>query len=67
MPRKIRELKRDLLDAGFTLLSGRGKGSHAVYAHPKVARPATIPGKDGDDASPYLEKHVNTKIQESKQ
>ena len=66
MPRKIRELKRDLLRAGFVLLSGRGKGSHAVYAHPRVRQNATVPGNDGSDASLYLEKHVSEKIKESK-
>jgi hypothetical protein len=34
MPKKIRELKRMLLKAGFELLPGRGKGSHCVYKHP---------------------------------
>lgn len=27
---------------------------------------AIIPGKDGDDAKPYLEKHVAEKIDESR-
>ncbi len=67
MPRKIRELKRDLLGAGFKLEGGRGKGSHAVYSHPRVKRKATISGKDGDDASAYQEKHVREKIKESQQ
>jgi hypothetical protein len=31
-----------------------------------VAVPAIIPGHDGDDAKPYLEKHVAGKINESK-
>ena len=65
MPRKVRELKKDLTDAGFTLVSG-GKGSHAKYNHPRVNRPAIISGKDGDDAKPYQEKHVKEKIEESK-
>jgi len=31
-----------------------------------VVIPAIIPGQDGDDAKPYLEKHVVEKINESK-
>ncbi|MES2657854.1 MAG: type II toxin-antitoxin system HicA family toxin [Verrucomicrobiota bacterium] len=65
MPRKIRQLVRDLLKAGFSLGSG-GKGSHRKFTHPNVAVPAIIPGHDSDDAKPYLEKHVAGKINESK-
>lgn len=65
MPRKIRQLVRDLLKAGFSLGDG-GKGSHRKFIHPNVPVPAIIPGKDGDDAKPYLEKHVAGKINESK-
>ena len=65
VPRKIRELIRDLKQAGFSHVSG-GKGSHRKYVHPNVSIPAIIPGKDGDDAKPYLEKHVAEKINESK-
>lgn len=30
MPRKVRELKRDLAKAGFEELTKRGKGSHSM-------------------------------------
>ena len=65
MPRKIRQLVKDLRNAGFTHVPG-GKGSHRKFVHPKVAVPAIIPGQDGDDAKPYLEKHIAAKINESK-
>ena len=65
MPRKIRQLVQDLREAGFTRVAG-GKGSHRKFTHPRVVIPAIIPGHDGDDAKPYLEKHVAGKINESK-
>jgi predicted RNA binding protein YcfA (HicA-like mRNA interferase family) len=38
MPRKIRELIRDLEAAGFVNLGG--KGDHRNFVHPKVAKAA---------------------------
>jgi len=34
--------------------------------HPAVKIPAIIPGRDGDDAKAYLERHIAEKINESK-
>jgi predicted RNA binding protein YcfA (HicA-like mRNA interferase family) len=51
MPRKLRELIKDLKTVGFVDRGGRG--SHRNFVHPKVARPITIPGKAGDDAHAY--------------
>ena len=53
MPRKVRELIRELLKAGFVQRSG--KGSHRNLLHPSGVR-ITMSGKDGDDAKPYQEK-----------
>ena len=64
MPRKIRELLRDLEQAGF--LNRGGTGSHRNYEHPTGAR-VTISGKLGDDAKPYQEREVKQKIQEVQQ
>jgi predicted RNA binding protein YcfA (HicA-like mRNA interferase family) len=61
MPRKIRELIRDLETAGF--VNRGGKGSHRNYEHPKGVR-ITISGQLGDDAKPYQEREVKKKIQE---
>ena len=58
MPRRIRELVRDLLSAGFSELKGGGKGSHRRFDHPKFPGIVTISGKPGDDAKPYQEKQV---------
>lgn len=61
MPRKIRELIRDLESAGFA--NRGGKGSHRNYEHAKGVR-ITISGQLGDDAKPYQEREVKQKIQE---
>jgi predicted RNA binding protein YcfA (HicA-like mRNA interferase family) len=62
MPRKIRELIRDLERAGFT--NRGGKGSHRNYEHPSGVR-TTLSGKPGDDAKAYQEREVKKKIEES--
>jgi predicted RNA binding protein YcfA (HicA-like mRNA interferase family) len=62
MPRKIRELKADLRQAGFTEVKGRGKGSHTVWTHPKYKGIVTLSGQDGDDADRYQEKQVRAAI-----
>ena len=56
MPRKIRQLIRDLEKAGFVLRSG--KGSHRKFYHPKLPAPVIISGQLGDDAKPYQERDV---------
>jgi predicted RNA binding protein YcfA (HicA-like mRNA interferase family) len=61
MPKKIRELKSLLLQAGFTYRPG--KGSHSNWYHPLLAGKVTLSGKDGNDAKAYQEKDVNNAIQ----
>jgi predicted RNA binding protein YcfA (HicA-like mRNA interferase family) len=65
MPRKVRQLIRDLESAGF--VNRGGKGDHRNFVHPKVAKPVTIDGKSGDDAKHYQERAVKAAIKESKQ
>ena len=60
--RKIRELVRDLEQAGFVDCGGRG--SHRNYLHPGGVR-VTVSGKLGDDAKPYQEREVWQPIVES--
>jgi predicted RNA binding protein YcfA (HicA-like mRNA interferase family) len=60
MPRKIRELKRDLRQAGFMMRAG--KGNHSVWRHPEYDRNVAISGNDGTDAPAYLEREVQTAI-----
>ena len=58
MPKKIRQLKAMLSQAGFTYLTKRGKGSHSVWEHPLLRYNVTLAGQDGDDAQRYQEKDV---------
>lgn len=67
MPRKIRELKRDLRRAGYSLLPHRGKGSHTVWEHPLVPDDLTLSGHDGDDAKSYQEVDVHDYIARARQ
>lgn len=62
MPRKIRELIKELESAGFK--NRGGKGSHRNYLHAKGIV-LTISGNLGDDAKPYQEKLVKQKIEEA--
>lgn len=62
MPRKIRQLIKELEQAGF--INRGGKGSHRNFIHPQGVV-VTISGKLGDDVKPYQEKEVANKIRES--
>ncbi len=66
MPRKIRDLLKDLRKAGFILVDG-GKGSHRKFQGKAGKVVMIVPGGDGDDAQPYLERQVQEKIKESQQ
>jgi predicted RNA binding protein YcfA (HicA-like mRNA interferase family) len=63
MPKKIRDLIRELAMAGFT--DRGGKGSHRNFMHPS-GTVLTISGRKGDDAKSYQLKLVREKIEESK-
>ncbi|MBC8344877.1 MAG: type II toxin-antitoxin system HicA family toxin [Candidatus Marinimicrobia bacterium] len=62
MPRKIRELIKELKRAGF--VNRGGKGSHRNFKH-KDGRILTISGKLGADAKPYQKKIAKEKIEKS--
>jgi predicted RNA binding protein YcfA (HicA-like mRNA interferase family) len=62
MPRKIRELIRDLEKAGF--IARGGKGSHRNFKHGKGIK-ITISGNAGDDAKPYQERDVARAVEEA--
>lgn len=66
MPKKIRELKAMLKQAGFELLPKRGKGSHAIYQYPGTTIRVNLLGKDGSDAKAYSEKQVKQTIERAK-
>jgi predicted RNA binding protein YcfA (HicA-like mRNA interferase family) len=65
MPRKVRELIRDLKKAGF--LDRGGRGNHRNFLHPRLNKPITISGNDGDDVKSYQEKAVRVAIEEARQ
>lgn len=65
MPKKIRELKSLLQQAGFTYKPA--KGSHSKWIHPKLPQAIIIAGKDGSDAKLYLEKQVNKALEQLKE
>ena len=58
MPKKIRELIRELGNSGFYEISGAGKGSHRKFTHLNYAGSVTVSGNPSDDAKPYQEKQV---------
>jgi len=59
VPRKVRELIKDLIKAGF--VNRGGKGSHKNFLHPSGVI-ITISGKLGDDAKSYQEKQLSDVI-----
>lgn len=61
MPRKVRELIRDLERAGFSDRGGRG--SHRNYLHPCGVR-ITLSGQLGNDAKRYQERDVEKALRE---
>jgi len=62
VPRKIRQLIKELEQAGF--INRGGKGSHRNFIHPKGVV-ISISGKLGEDAKHYQEKEMAKKIKES--
>jgi predicted RNA binding protein YcfA (HicA-like mRNA interferase family) len=63
LPRKIRQLVKDLERAGFEFVPG--KGSHRKFVHAKSVV-VVISGQLGDDARRYQEKAVADAIQKLK-
>ena len=64
MPRKIRQLIKDLTDSGFYEIQGGGKGSHRKFTHVRYASAVTLSGKPGDDAKLYQERQVQRAVEE---
>ena len=63
MPRKYRDVERDLRREGFVVVRGGGEGGHRKLTHPLPGVPRVIiPGKPGDDARPYFEDQAKTAI-----
>lgn len=65
MPRKIRELRCDLRQAGWII--DHQTGSHQRWRHALVSDLAiTLAGADGAAAKPYMEKDVREAIRRAK-
>jgi predicted RNA binding protein YcfA (HicA-like mRNA interferase family) len=64
LPRKVRELVKDLMDVGFAMVPGGGKGSHRKFTHPNYSGAVTLSGRDGDDAKRYQERQVQRAIED---
>jgi hypothetical protein len=67
VPRKLRELRRDLRRAGYNQVKGGGKGSHTKWKHPLVPGAVNLPGADGDDAKAYNEQDVAEAIRRARE
>ena len=63
MPKKIRDLLKDLRKAGFEL--DRQKGSHRQFKHPNLPGVITLAGAEGDDAKTYQERQIAEVIAKS--
>ncbi len=62
MPRKLRELRRELQGAGYRMRPG--KGSHEVWEPPLVPQfPVVLAGKDSDDSRHYNERDLRRSFQ----
>jgi predicted RNA binding protein YcfA (HicA-like mRNA interferase family) len=61
MPKKIRELIRDLKKAGFVNRGGRG--NHRNFTHSSGAK-ITLSGNVADDAKRYQERDVEEALRE---
>lgn len=66
VPRKIRQLIKELKKAGFVQVSGAGKGSHRKFVQVRFPGAVTISGKDGADAKHYQEQEVKNAIEKIK-
>jgi len=63
MPRKVKEMIRDLIRAGF--IDRGGKGSHRNFRHPSGIH-ITLSGSAGEDVKPYQEKALAKAMKEVK-
>jgi predicted RNA binding protein YcfA (HicA-like mRNA interferase family) len=63
VPRKVRDLISDLLNAGFYEIRGGGKGSHRKFSHSLYPGAVTLSGAAGAGAKHYQEKQVRRAIE----
>lgn len=63
MPRKVRELIKELTAAGFKQILGAGKGSHRKFIHERYTGAVTVSGPEGADVMFYQEKQIKKAIE----
>ena len=63
MPRKLRQLIKELKKAGF--VDRGGKGSHRNFVHEPTGAQATLSGHENTDALHYQEKEVKQALAKS--
>ncbi len=62
MPRKLRELRADLRQAGW-YVSRQPETSHQIWKHPLLpGERVNLAGADGADAKPYQDQDVRRKV-----
>ncbi|MDP6490558.1 MAG: type II toxin-antitoxin system HicA family toxin [Kiritimatiellia bacterium] len=61
MPKRIKELIRDLTEAGF--VNRGGKGSHRNFTHDRGSK-ITLSGNPSHDAKRYQERDVRKAVRE---
>jgi predicted RNA binding protein YcfA (HicA-like mRNA interferase family) len=64
VPKKVRDLVKDLNAAGFSQIPGGGKGSHRKFVHERFPSAVTLSGAEGADAKIYQEKQIRKAIEE---
>ena len=65
MPKKLRELRRELRRGGWSIT--RTRGSHETWEHQLVPYPVVLAGKDSQDALPYQERDVKAAVEASRE
>lgn len=62
MPRKLRQLRSDMLHAGWHVDRQSGT-SHQIWRHPLIPDlEVNLAGQDGKDAKPYQERDVREAV-----
>lgn len=65
--RKLREVEQDLRNAGFRVVSGRGKGSHTWWLHEPTGVRINVPRPKGDLLPDYVDKEVQRAIRKTRE
>ena len=63
--RKLRDIERDLVAAGFERFPGRGKGGHVLWIHARSGARVLVPRPKGDLVPDYVAKQVQDAIARS--